>query len=42
MLICNIVYRMLKVERRMVKTIAMNTQGDKTQAILHKAYILMM
>ena len=30
---------MHKVERRMVKTNAMNTQGDKIQAIVHKAYI---
>ena len=37
-----IVYRMHKVERRMVKSNAMNTQGDKIQAILHKAYILIM
>ena len=29
-----IVYRMHKVERRMVKTKAMNTQGDKIKAIL--------
>ena len=29
-----IVYRMHKVERSMVKTNAMNTQGDKIQAIL--------
>ena len=29
-----IVYRMHKVERRMVKTNAMNTQGDKIKAIL--------
>ena len=28
------VYRIHKVERRMVKTNAMNTQGDKIQAIL--------
>ena len=37
-----IVYIMHKVQRRMVKTNAMNTQGDKKQAILHNAYILIM
>ena len=34
MLSVYIVYRMHKVERRMVKTNSMNTQGDKIKAIL--------
>ena len=33
----HIAYRMHKVERRMVKTNALNTQGDKIKAILLKS-----